>query len=158
MTRTDAFARDFCNRMKEFRSTVYQWTCAENLSGRGHESVDIVGRPSNKRGKLILLEVELRKDAPLTNIVKVWRWLSNKQSIGRFVFVQAFSRYYKEQGTKRLNAEFVGRQMERATGNKYVSISFSYNPYRHGKQGAGRRRQHARALAETIQRKLNTLV
>jgi hypothetical protein len=43
-------------------------------------------------------------------------------------------------------------------GNPYLSLSFKYNPYRHGKQGAGRRRHHAYLLANQIRRRLKKLL
>ncbi len=160
MNRTDAFANDFCRRMNEVRSTGYDWRAGEKPLGRGHESVDIVGRPKRKtRGsRLILIEVELRKDAPLTNVVKVWRWTEKDNFSDGFILIQAFSRYYKKGDTKRSNAEFVGNCMMKATGNPYLPLSFAYNPYRHGKQGAGKRRKHARHLADTLRRRLKTLI
>jgi len=66
--------------------------------------------------------------------------------------------YYKKGDTKRSNAEFVGNCMMKATGNPYLPLSFAYNPYRHGKQGAGKRRKHARHLADTLRRRLKTLI
>jgi hypothetical protein len=154
MTRTDAFAQDFCQRMLETEKADYKWIPGDHLDRKGHESIDVVGRSPRKSCKLILVEVELRKDAPLTNIVKVWRWIANENFKSRFVLIQAFSKYYKDRDTKRSNAEFIGNQMSKATGNRYLSISFDYNPYRHGKQGAGRRRYHARRLADKIRNKL----
>jgi hypothetical protein len=157
MTRTDAFAQDFCRRMQATEKADYEWKPGDRLNRKGHESVDIVGRSLKKSRKLILVEVELRKDAPLTNIVKVWRWTANENFRSPFILIQAFSRYYKQGDTKRSNAEFVGNQMWRTTGRKYLSISFAYNPYRHGKQGAGCRRHHAEKLADKVRRRLKRL-
>jgi hypothetical protein len=154
MSRTDAFAKDFVRQMNAHTRGRYVWKAGGTPLGKGHESVDIRGLPKNKRGKLIFVEVELRKDAPLTNVVKVWRWIREQEFKGRFVFVQAFSKYYKKGDTKRSNAEVVGKELERSTRNKYISIPFAYNPYRHGKQGAGRRRHHAVGLADKVRRKL----
>lgn len=154
MNRTHAFAKDFCNWLNDTRSSNYRWIPDENLIGKGHESVDIVGRPKKSGAKVVLVEVELRKDAPLTNVVKVWRWIEEKQFKERFIFVQAFSRYYREGDTKCKNAEFLGRRMQNATGNAYIPMSFEYNPYKHGKQGAGCRRNHAHTLADRVLRKL----
>ncbi len=157
MNRTDAFANDFCNKLNNSRSDQYTWKAGGKPIGRGHESVDIVGWPKKKGARLVLVEVELRKDAPLTNVVKIWRWLADKEFKGRFVLIQAFSRYYKKGDTKRKNAEFVGECLERATGNTYLAVSFRYNPYRHGKKGAGRRQKHAHLLANKIRSKLRAL-
>jgi hypothetical protein len=157
MNRTDAFARDFCRRMEEKSSGRYKWTPCGKPLGKGHESIDVLGTPQTEGRKLVFVEVELRKDAPLTNVVKVWRWVKNERFNKRFVFVQAFSKYYKKGDTKRSNAEFVGKQLERATRNRYLSIPFEYNPYRHGKQGAGRRCHHAYLLADKTRQKLKSI-
>jgi hypothetical protein len=154
MNRTDAFANDFCRRMQEKEKRDYKWEPGGKPIHKGHESVDIVGSPLRKGHKLVLIEVELRNDAPLTNVVKIWRWIVNEKFTTEFVLVQAFSKYYKEGDTKRSNAEFVGNRMQKATKNRYLSLSFKYNPYRHGKQGAGRRRHHAYRLADQVRRKL----
>ena len=158
MNRTDAFAKDFCERMNGIRPRKYEWEPAGRPTGKGHESVDIIGRPHKKGKRLILVEAELRKDAPLTNVVKIWRWVAHKELKGKFVLVQAFSRYYKMGDTKRENAEFVGKFMQAATGNTYIPVSFNYNPYKHGKRGAGRRQKHAYALADKIRRKLKAVL
>ena len=155
MSRTDAFANDFCRRMRETENGDYEWTAGGHPLGKGHESVDIVGR--RKGHKLVLVEVELRKDAPLTNVVKVWRWIAKEKFKTRFILVQAFSKYYQEGDTKRSNAEFIGDCMQTATANQYLPLSFEYNPYRHGTQGAGRRRHHARLLADKVRRRLEKL-
>lgn len=157
MNRTDAFAKDFCAKLNNSRSTEYEWKSGGKPIGRGHESVDIVGRPKKKGARWVLVEVELRKDAPLTNVVKIWRWIANKEFKDRFVLIQAFSRYYKKGDTKRSNAEFVGNRMQKATGNTYLSVPFHYNPYRHGKQGGGARRHQAFLLADKIRRKLKDI-
>jgi hypothetical protein len=158
MNRTDAFANDFCRRMQETENGDYEWKAGGHPLGKGHECVDIVGRSPRKGHKLVLVEVELRKDAPLTNVVKVWRWVSEEKFETPFVLIQAFSRYYKKGDTKRSNAEFVGKRMRLATNNSYLSLSFKYNPYRHGKQGAGRRCHHARLLANQVRRRLKKLL
>src|SRR5690242_2364105 len=106
MSRTDAFANDFCIKMLNTERGGYVWETGGRPLGKGHESVDIVGR--KKGGRLILVEVELRKDAPLTNVVKVWRWVAEGKFRTPFILVQAFSKYYKSGDTKRSNAEFVG--------------------------------------------------
>lgn len=154
MSRTDAFANDFCRRMKEKPLADYVWSCSGKPIKKGHESIDVMAVSRTKSRKPILVEVELRKDAPLTNVVKVWRWISAEKYRAPFIFVQAFSKYYKEGDTKRANAEFIGGQMHRTTSNTYLPISFDYSPRRHGKQGAGRRRHHAYKLADQIRRLL----
>jgi hypothetical protein len=144
--------------MQETENGDYEWKPGGHPLGKGHESVDILGQSSRKGCKLVLVEVELRKDAPLTNVVKVWRWVVNEKFKTPFVLVQAFSKYYRQGDTKRSNAEFVGERMQGATKNAYLTLSFKYNPYRHGRHGAGRRRHHAYLLANQIRGRLKKIL
>jgi len=48
MSRTDAFARDCCKRMKE-KPGSYNWECAGRPLGRGHKSIDIWGKPKRRQ-------------------------------------------------------------------------------------------------------------
>jgi hypothetical protein len=82
--------------MQETEKGEYEWKPGGHPLGKGHESVDIVGSSPRRGRRLVLVEVELRKDAPLTNVVKVWRWIEEERFAARFVLVQAFSKYYKE--------------------------------------------------------------
>lgn len=95
MSRTDAFARDFCRRMRENPGN-YNWECAGKPLGRSHENIDFWGKPKRAGKPNIFVEVELRRDAPLRNVVRIWRWIIEHDFRAPFVFVQAFSRYYKD--------------------------------------------------------------
>ena len=156
MNRTDAFAHDLCRYLNEKTGDSYQWTPAWRPPDKqGHESVDAGGEPKRKNGKLILIEAELRRDAPLTNAVKIWKWSKQQRVRSSFILVQAFSRYYGPKDSKRQNAEFVGHEMAQYLGVRYIPVSFSYKPYKHGKVGAGRRHHHAELLAARIIRRLH---
>ncbi len=150
MNRTDAFARDLCQILNQGTSKKYVWKPCGKPAGRGHESVDVVGWPNKKKGKLILVEPELRRDAPLTNPLKIWKWAASGRLRQNFILIQAFSKYYRPNDTRRANAEFVGHKMEESCGRKYLSLPFDYKPYKYGKLGAGRRRHHAILLARKI--------
>jgi hypothetical protein len=155
MDRTHEFAKDMCRILNEKTGSTYKWDPDWKPGNKGHESVDVVGIPNRSAGTRILIEAELRHDAPLRNVVKIWKWVDKKKMMGRFVLVQAFSKYYGNGDSKRENSEFVGEQMAEALGCRYVHLSFDYNPYRHGKIGAGRRRGHAHKLARKICRRLH---
>jgi hypothetical protein len=155
MDRTHEFAKDMCRKLNEKTSNTYKWKPDWKPGRKGYESVDVVGVPRRSGNRRIMVEAELRHDSPLRNVVKIWKWADKKQMKGSFVLVQAFSKYYGPQDSKRENADFIGRKMAEALGCRYVSLSFEYNPYKHGRIGAGRRRDHAYKLAGMICRKLH---
>jgi hypothetical protein len=150
MTRTDEFAKDMRN---EFRQNwpELEWTCPWS-PGAGHEHVDLVGSVEGK--KLILIEAELRRSAPVVNIIKIWRWLDAGGLNMKPIVVQAFSAFYPEGDSRRTAAEFIGSKMAKAHRVRYVPVEFPFKPRIYGKVGAGRRRIHAKALANTIIKKL----
>jgi len=157
--RTDAFARDFCRRMEEKPFKGYKWNCGggdPNPLGKGHESVDIWAKSERRGQKLVLVEVELRRGNPVSNVAKIWK---KADKLAPFVLVQIFSQFYaKGKGvSQRENAEFVGHEMERATSNPYLPVCFKYAPRRLGKKGGGRRRKHAYELADRIRGRLKSM-
>jgi len=86
----------------------------------------------------------------------VSKWLACGKK-RRVILIQAFSKYYKTKGrekAKSLNTKFLGRPMQAACGVTYVPWWTDYNPYKHGKKGAGRRHHYAVRLARRIARLL----
>ena len=157
MSRTANFALELVKSLKAKKSH-YSWEIAKPM-GDYRECVDAVGET---RKSLILVEVELRRYGPVTNIVKIWKWLDKdaKPFAGKKVTViQAFSSFYGRQGRPflRENSEFLGRQLQtRFRGRvRYVAISFDYNPYKKRANvsvahGGGAMRSAARRLARDI--------
>ena len=150
MTRTDEFAKDMCKMLKSSWPEL-EWKCAWS-PGAGYEHVDLVGRL--KRRKLIFIEVELRRYAPVVNVIKMWKWMDAHTLEMKPIVVQAFSGFYSKGDSRRTSAEFIGFKMAKEHRVTYISLGFSYKPRKYGKVGAGRRRIHARQLATTISRKL----
>jgi hypothetical protein len=148
MTRTDEFAKNMCKELKSRRPKL-EWKCSWS-PGAGHEHVDLVGEGK----RLIFIEVELRRHAPVVNVIKIWKWMDAHTLAMRPVLVQAFSGFYPKGDSRRASAEFIGSKMAKEHGVTYIPLSFSYKPRKYGKVGAGRRRIHARKLANTISRKL----
>lgn len=105
-------------------------------------------------GKPIYIEVELRRDEPLTNVVKLWRAIEEKRLTKNVILVHAFSGHYsaknKRENLHRANAEFAGKQMQKTCGAVYVPLSFDYQPRKDGKIGGDYRRRNAIALAEQV--------
>jgi hypothetical protein len=140
------------------RKSNYAWNIAKP-PGDNREAVDVVGEG---RKRLILVEVELRRYGPVTNIVKIWKWLDKdtKPFVGKKITViQAFSSFYGREGRPflRENSEFLGRQLQARFKDrvKYIPISFKFNPYKKRKtasvtQGGGAMRNAARRLARDI--------
>lgn len=160
LIRANEFARDLKARLKE-TLPFYSWEGEDGqpninwkpASGE-RESVDLVGEPP--KGKpLLLIEIELRRDDPSANVIKIWKW-KKKGILGKFILIQGFSRYYTRRSRRFLErAEFVGEQMKKDKDGEYIPINFSYNPRKGGRVGAGARRHHARYLAGTILRRLH---
>jgi hypothetical protein len=154
MTRTDEFAQDMRRELRELHPEI-EWTCS-SCPDDGNEHADLVGTPKRRNGKHILIEVELRRLCPVSNVVKVWRWVESREFKARPIVFQAFSRFYDAHGSHRKSAVFIGKQMTRACGVLYVAMDFEYNPRRGGKVGAGHRHDHAVNLARRISRRLKT--
>ncbi len=150
MNRTNEFAKDLCRELNRHKRNKLEWKPAGPAGiNAGHESVDATGYRGGKT-PYALIEVELRRDAPVSNVVKVWNWIANRRFRKRVIVVQAFSARYSKSNTRRKNAIFIGEQMETAGVAKYVAIDFKYKPRKYGKVGAGRRRLHATRLARRI--------
>ena len=150
MKRTDEFAKDLCRELNRHRNSGVQWKCGGPVGIRaGHEAVDATAYRKNQK-PVALVEVELRRDAPLSNVAKVWHWAREGSLPRNVVLIQAFSANYGKEDKRRRNAEFIGEQMEHARVAKYIPIHFGYRPRKYGKVGAGRRHYHATLLARRI--------
>jgi hypothetical protein len=101
--RAQAFADDMIHFLKGKRGFEWKLGTAE---GDTKECVDIIGWKNGNRR--VLVEVELRRIAPLANVVKVWKQLTREKPHKKLVMFQAFSAFYPKNGTQRTNAEFVG--------------------------------------------------
>lgn len=102
---------------------------------------------------VVLVEAELRRQNPVANVVKVWMWARSGNLETPCVLIQAFTKIYRDSKAEpRRRAEFVGQRMQTDLCSKvwYEAIQFNYRPLMSGKVGGGRRRHHARELAELI--------
>jgi hypothetical protein len=61
--------------------------------------VDVAGIP-RKGGPWILIEVELKRDDPVGNVVKIWQWAKQRKIKTRIILFQAFSKHYWEKRTR----------------------------------------------------------
>ena len=90
----------------------------------GHESVDATGCRKGET-PAVLVEVELRRDAPALNVIKVWNWIEQKRFKRKIILIQAFSARYSKKDTLRKNSIFIGERMEFARVAKYVPMDFN---------------------------------
>jgi hypothetical protein len=102
----------------------------------------------------VLVEVELRRDAPALNVIKVWNWIEQRRFKKKIILIQAFSARYSDKDSLRKNSIFIGKRMESAKVAKYIPMDFKYRPRKYGKIGAGCRHDHAVLLARRIVRHL----
>ena len=143
------FADIVCERLNEMRS-VEKWRCGAKI-GSGREAVDLRGKVA---GRLVYIEIELRRDEPLTNVVKLWRAIEEDSHTNKVTLVHAFSGHYPANNTHRLNAEFIGKHMEVSCGVKYVPLSFPFRPRKGTKGTWDYRRRAAISLASDIRKAL----
>ncbi len=160
MTRAKEFLRDLQKRLTETSAKDhYEWTLEWKPERGERQSVDLVGR-RKVNGPLLLIEVELRRGDPSSNVLKIWLWKSQRK-LKRFILFQAFSRYYnKTNRTLIKRAKFLGERMEKdleGTKAGYIPIEFNYRPGKSSKAGGGARRHRARYLAGRILREMRHL-
>ena len=94
----------------------YKWDRGRPVNGKStvDGTVDVAGSPLKAQFPRVYVEVELKKDNPVENVVKVWRFAANKKNRDRILFVQAFSNHHQKTKSKQYNrAVFVGEQMQK---------------------------------------------
>jgi len=159
-----AFATNFDKHMKaelEERLPEYKWEMGWHLEGEGGK-VDLVGLKKNQ--PQVFVEVELKRDDPAANVIKVWRWALDQNRARPVLFVQGFSKRYWQSKTRfRERAEFVGaRMVESGVRVKYEPTTvmttnkrgakIPFRPRTPAKEGAGRLRLAAITFARQVAR------
>jgi len=151
MSLADKFASILC---KELNLTDREsWHCNGRI-GNGREAVDVCGEMNGKR---VYIEIELRRDEPLTNVVKLWRAIEEDHHPKRVILVHAFSGHYPSSNTHRLNAQFIGKRMEKYCGARYFPLSFKFRPKKSASVLGDYRRRAAKSLAADIRNALETI-
>ena len=133
MSRTAHFCRvlrdSLNNRKTHYAHKWKSGTPPHSCSTR--ECVDLIAAAN---GTTVLIEVELRRAAPVANIAKIWRWLEEMNEYqGKVIVIQAFSSYYdkKEGAWQRTNSEFLGKHMAKHLPRvRYIPVPFPYSPYK----------------------------
>jgi hypothetical protein len=111
-----AFARDMIADLKKGRGLDWQIGTAE---GGTRECVDVVGSKNGNRR--VLIEVELRRKAPLANVVKVWKQITLKQLPEKLVMFQAFSGFYPKKGDAAYKCRVCRKRDAKSVSNKIRS-------------------------------------
>src|ERR1022692_3081605 len=107
MFKADAFAKDMCDVLNPHPVLKFE---REHPKKGIHGCVDVVGK--DKTGKTrVLIEVELRRYSPVTNVLKVWQRLENAQCEPDIILFQAFSDFYSKKASAKKYAEFVAEKM-----------------------------------------------
>jgi hypothetical protein len=130
------------------------WSCEHRLDKSGRDYVDVVGKLAGRKHPAVLVEIELHREDPVSNVVKIWKWAEDTTP-GRIIFFQAFSGLYAgAKAERRQRALFLGRMLMKEEKICYVPLSLKYKPRARGRYGAGRRTRAARLLARRITTRL----
>lgn len=153
--RATQFSANLTAALREREAFGLEWEKNWNIRNT-RETVDVVGLQNGR--PRVLIEVELRRKNPSSNVIKIWQGIEEKriQPARGALFVQAFSKvFYARKGKVRQRdlAGFAGRKMrEEFPRIGYVQIPFPYNPSRGGLVGGGARKRQAVKLAEILLR------
>jgi hypothetical protein len=159
----NTFAATLCkelNRLSDEKKSSVAWKCGGPINS-GHECVDVTGWYGER--PRVLVEIELRRQTPLANIAKIWKWIDDekqKHLKKNIVVIQAFSRYYRmpKSDARVVNAKFIGKQMEKGTKARYIDMDLDFRPGKSAKKGAGARRTRAKKFASQIVQKLKNRI
>jgi hypothetical protein len=150
-------AHQFANILRNRLNAIVpagKWNCGHRI-GSGREAVDVCGRLA---GRLVFIEVELRRDEPLTNVTKLWRAIEENKQTNKIILVHTFSGHYPANNSHRINAEFIGRHMEQLCGATYIPIYFAFRPKKGATVLGDYRRRAAMSLASSIFNSLKQFV
>jgi len=130
---------------KKFGGLVWKknWT----LDGGG--TVDVAGIDSQNRA-LVLIEAELRREDPASNVVKIWKWAHDKKFRRGCLFIHCFSKAYRGSKQRALaRARFAAERMTKEFPRiRYKEVRLGYKP--RGRVGAGRRAHQAKNLGFSV--------
>jgi len=133
MSRANNIATRVARRLQT-KIRTHEWQVNWKPLGVEDESADVAGKARGRR--LILIEIELRRGAPVANVAKIWKWKVMGQLKGSFVLFQVFSKFYASHRKHREDAEFIGKKMEQENSKiRYVPLSMRYSPRKMGREG-----------------------
>lgn len=128
---------------------IKNWHPHENSA----ESVDVAGL-DEERNPVVLIEAELLREDPASNVVKIWKWAHETNFKRDCLFIHSFTKPYRgKKREARKRTAFLAERMQKEFPNiRYVGVGLGYNPRPRGKVGAGRRHHHAKNLALSVVR------
>ena len=154
---TDQFAYFMCEELKNSLKEKLKWELRGPKSWNvGSQSSDITGYALKTNEPLVLIEIERRRDAPVSNVAKVWSWITDleqekKEKLQtRPILIQAFSAHYSEDSSRRKHAKLIGTQMKKAKVAEYICLCFPYDPREKAKRCAGACQRQAKDLAGQV--------
>lgn len=160
MSLSAKFDHDVYRRLEK-RAPSFEWTKQETIGGPTKERVDVAGRPKarmhGKRSYRVFIEAELRREDPVSNILKVWTRFLKGEYQSPIIFFQGFSRIYRSPrySNRRIKAavarEF-GQMLEQQSKSaiRYIPIPMRYLPISGKHEGNGARRDAAFRFADRI--------
>jgi len=163
MSLASRFEHDLCRFLND-RVETYSWRSQFHIGGPTRECVDVGGTPKmRKRSRTgpILIEIELRREDPVGNILKVWtRELKGAYPKG-LILIQGFSKVYRspKYSNRRIKGAVAvrfGKMLEGSTKGKfcYIPVKIPYHPRAGSNEGNGARRDAAFWFANKIATRL----
>jgi hypothetical protein len=161
MSLSSRFNHDLCNALAD-ELPGYKWKPEFSFSPASRERVDVGGEPvSGKQGPVVLVEAELRREDPASNILKVWTYLLDDQSKRRFpqgvLLIQGFSRVYRSKkhhnkGLKYKAAKILGALIQKNSNQrlKYTPVKIDYSSRAGSNEGNGARRNAAKRFGRQV--------
>src|SRR5579871_1168368 len=90
-----AYAPNFDKYLKrglDKEAPQFEWKTGWSADNQSWK-VDVAGLSKSGEPRVVI-EVELKKDNPVENVVKIWRWAKEEKKTHHILFVQAFSSHY----------------------------------------------------------------
>ncbi|SRR5216683_4171867 len=166
MSLASRFTHDLQKRLED-RVGSYTWKVEYRLDRRNKECVDVAGHPSEgteRNSPVIFIEAELRREDPVSNILKVWRRALHGKQASRTILIQGFSRVYRSRKyhnrcIKGQCARDFGKMMQESTHGKvsYIPVRMNYYPRAGSNEGNGARHDAAVRFGDTIATHLRKL-
>jgi|GEM_PF-6790493 len=150
--KANAFSDEVCdwlNQRIRFGDNV-AWKPNYRLDRSGRDFVDVVGVLKHKKHPTILIEIELHREDPVSNVVKIFKWAESR-GMKHLAFFHAFSRLYdSKKAERKKRALWLGHFFENRCASNYVPLSLKYSPRPGGQYGGGRRKKAAELLARRV--------
>ena len=153
----DQFAYFMCVELKHYLREKLNWELRGPKGWNvGSQSSDITGYALKTNEPRVLIEIERRRYAPVSNVAKVWSWIidlekARKEKLQtRPVLIQAFSAHYSEDSSRRKHTKLIGTLMKEAKVADYICLRFPYDPREKAKRCAGACQRQAKQLAGQV--------